>query len=59
MDFGPHSAFILAAYGAAALAVAALILWVVLDHRAQRRALAALEAQGIVRRSSRVAEDAC
>jgi heme exporter protein D len=58
MAFGPHGAFIVAAYGAGALALAALILWVVIDYRTQRRALASLEAQGIVRRSSRVAEDA-
>jgi heme exporter protein D len=58
MAFGPYGAFILAAYGAAAFALIAVILWIVLDYRAQRRALASLEAQGIVRRSSRVAEDA-
>ena len=47
---GSHAGFILAAYGAAAILVAALILWVVADHRTQRRALAALEAQGFTRR---------
>ena len=41
--FGPHSGFVLLAWAAAAAAVGALIVWVVLDHRAQRRALAALE----------------
>jgi heme exporter protein D len=48
---GPHASFILAAYGAAAVLVAALVVWVVADHRNQRKALAALEAQGITRRS--------
>jgi heme exporter protein D len=48
---GAHAAFIAAAYGVAAIIVMGLILWVVADHRAQRRALAALEGQGITRRS--------
>jgi heme exporter protein D len=56
MNLGPHATFILAAYGAAALALLSLVLWVWLDHRAQRRALDALEAKGITRRSARSAE---
>ena len=56
---GAHAGFILAAYGATAILVAALVFWVVADHRTQRRALAALEAQGITRRARPVgAEDA-
>ena len=58
MNLGPHATFILAAYGAAALALFSLVSWVWLDYRAQRRALEALEAQGITRRSARVAETA-
>jgi heme exporter protein D len=58
MTLGPHSTFILTAYGAAAVALLSLVLWVWLDYRAQRRALDALEAQGITRRSARVAETA-
>ena len=58
MDFGPHATFIVAAYGAAALAIVALVLWVWLDFRAQNRALEALEAQGVTRRAHRaLAED--
>jgi heme exporter protein D len=53
MDLGPHAVFIVASYGAAVLALAALVLWVWLDHRAQQRTLQALEAQGITRRSVR------
>jgi heme exporter protein D len=53
MDFGPHATFIFTAYGSAAIVLAALVLWVWLDYRAQRRALAALEAQGVTRRSAR------
>jgi len=48
---GPHGAYILAAYAATALIVAGLILAAVLDQRAQKRALADLEARGARRRS--------
>lgn len=50
-NLGPHAAFIWAAYGIALLVVLALVAWVALDHRAQRRQLAKLEAQGVTRRS--------
>jgi heme exporter protein D len=53
MDLGPHATFIVAAYGAAVLALLALVLWVWFDFRAQNRALKALEAQGVRRRSAR------
>lgn len=43
MNLGPHAAFILAAYGAAAVVLGALALWVTLDYRAQRRILDDLE----------------
>ncbi len=56
MELGPHAAFIVAAYGAAALIVAALIVWVLLDHRAQLRNLEALELRGVSRRSGRATE---
>ncbi|MER2605914.1 MAG: heme exporter protein CcmD [Siculibacillus sp.] len=49
--FGTHSGFIFAAYGLAVVVVVALFVWVGLDGRAQRRALADLEARGIHRRS--------
>ena len=55
-NLGPHAAFIAAAYAVAALVVAALIGWVALDHRAQRRKLASLEAHGVKRRSDRSIE---
>ena len=51
MELGPYAGFILAAYGIAALVVAALVAWVVIDHAAQRRVLRDLEARGISRRS--------
>lgn len=56
MSLGPHAVFILAAYGAVALIVAAMVAWVALDHRRQGRALAALEARGVTRRSERAGE---
>lgn len=52
MDLGPHTFFIVAAYGATAIIVGGLILRAVLDHRTQRRALAELEGRGLRRRSS-------
>ena len=56
MNLGPHADFILTAYGAAALIVAAMIAWVAIDHRRQARALADLEARGVTRRSERAGE---
>ena len=49
--FGNYGGFILASYGVTLLIVLLLILWVVIDGRAQARALAELEARGIHRRS--------
>lgn len=53
MNLGPHMTFIVSAYAIAALVVAAMIAWVMLDHRRQLRMLAELEARGITRRSER------
>jgi heme exporter protein D len=55
-DLGPHAAFIVAAYAVTALVFAGLIAWIVLDHRAQKRRLGALEARGVTRRSERPVE---
>ena len=52
MDLGPHAFFIIAAYAATALILAALALRAFLDHAAQRRALAELERRGARRRSA-------
>lgn len=48
-----HALFVTAAYAVSALAIAGLIGWIVLDGRARRRDLAALEASGLRRRSDR------
>ena len=50
-DLGPHAGFILASYAAVVVVLGGLILTIVLDHRAQKRALAALEQRGAGRRS--------
>ncbi|MGA2941407.1 MAG: heme exporter protein CcmD [Xanthobacteraceae bacterium] len=51
METMNHAGFIVASYAAATIVVVALIAWVMLDFRAQRRNLADLEARGITRRS--------
>jgi heme exporter protein D len=53
MDLGPHADFILAAYAASVVVIGALIAWVMLDHRAQKRILADFEARGMARKSER------
>ena len=50
---GQHWGYIVAAYGAAALVVAGLILRAVIDWRGQSAALARLEERGVSRRSAR------
>ncbi|HXX51056.1 MAG TPA: heme exporter protein CcmD [Xanthobacteraceae bacterium] len=52
MPQSQHIDFIAAAYAAGILVIAALITWVALDYRAQRRKLAELETQGVTRRSA-------
>ena len=44
MNLGTHAGFIIAAYAAAGTVIIALIVWIVADYRAQRRALAEFEA---------------
>lgn len=48
-----HDYYVAAAYGITALTLAATIGWIAIDHRARRRELAELEAQGVRRRSDR------
>jgi heme exporter protein D len=47
-----HLPFIAGAYAATFVVIGALVAWVILDFRAQRRALADLEARGLSRRSA-------
>ena len=51
IDLGPHALFIIAAYAGVAIVVAALIGWVAWSSANVKRRLAALEAQGVRRRS--------
>jgi heme exporter protein D len=53
VNMGPHAGFIIAAYAVATIVVMALIVWIIADHRAQRRMLADLEKHGVARRSDR------
>ncbi len=57
MSLGPYASFIVLSYAAAALVVAILIGWIVLDYRNQTRRLRDLERSGITRRSGRSAMD--
>ena len=57
MSLGPYASFIVTSYAAAALVVAILIGWIVLDYRNQTQRLRALEESGVVRRSGRGAVD--
>lgn len=47
---GPHGAYIVASYAAAALVLGGLSLAILADYRAQKRALAALEERGAGRK---------
>ncbi|EJM99846.1 heme exporter protein CcmD [Phyllobacterium sp. YR531] len=46
-----HTAFVLASYLSAAIALTGLIAWIFIDQRSQRNALRELEARGVRRRS--------
>ena len=52
---GPYAGFIILSYTAATLATLGLAVWVMLEHRRLKHALAALEARGLTRRSARAA----
>ncbi|MBR1293859.1 heme exporter protein CcmD [Bradyrhizobium ottawaense] len=58
MSLGPYASFIVTSYAAAALVVAILIGWIVLDYRNQTQRLRELDRSGITRRSGRSAMDA-
>ena len=47
-----HLPFIVGSYAAAFVVIAALVAWVMVDFRAQQRALADLESRGLTRRSA-------
>jgi heme exporter protein D len=47
-----HLAFVSIAYGATALTLLALVVWILIDQRARRAELHELEARGVRRRSA-------
>jgi heme exporter protein D len=47
-----HAVYVASAYGISAIVLAGLAAWIMLDQRARRRELAALEAAGVRRRSN-------
>jgi heme exporter protein D len=53
MDLGPHTAFVWASYGAVAVVLSLLVVWLVLDGRRQQRLIDELETRGVRRRSER------
>lgn len=57
MSLGPYASFIVMSYAAAALVIAILIGWVMLDYRSQTQRLRELEERGITRRSGRSAAE--
>ncbi|WP_431205700.1 heme exporter protein CcmD [Bradyrhizobium betae] len=57
MSLGPYASFIVTSYAAAALVVAVLVGWIVLDYRSQTRRLRELDRSGITRRSGRSATE--
>ncbi|MEP0519735.1 MAG: heme exporter protein CcmD [Hyphomicrobiales bacterium] len=48
-----HFGFIFASYLVTLVIIGAISIWLVLDYRAQKHALAALEARGVRRRSTK------
>jgi heme exporter protein D len=57
MSLGPYASFIVTSYAAAALVVAILIGWVIIDYRNQTQRLRELDRSGVTRRSGRSAVD--
>lgn len=51
LDLGPHAVYIIWAYVGVALVTVAIIAWVAWNSANVKRRLAALEAQGVRRRS--------
>jgi heme exporter protein D len=57
MSLGPYASFIVTSYAAAAIVVAILIGWVIIDYRNQTARLRELDRSGVTRRSGRRAMD--
>ncbi len=48
-----HIFFVSMAYGAAALALSALLIWIIADHSGRKKELAELDNSGVRRRSDK------
>ncbi len=48
-----HGGFVSASYAVTLVVISALILWIILDHRARKTELTALEQSGVKRRSDK------
>jgi heme exporter protein D len=57
MSLGPYAVFIITSYAAAAIVVAILIGWVIIDYRNQSQRLRELDRSGVTRRSGHSAVD--
>ncbi|MGV7215588.1 heme exporter protein CcmD [Bradyrhizobium sp. UFLA05-112] len=57
MALGPYASFIVTSYLAAAIVVAILIGWILIDYRNQTERLRELEKSGVIRRSGRSATE--
>ena len=53
MDLGPNAVFVWTAYGAVAVVLVTLLLWLIVDGTRQQRRLDRLDAEGVRRRSTR------
>jgi heme exporter protein D len=53
LGLGARAPFIIGSYAAAAVVLAALVIWLILDGRRQQRLLDEIEARGVRRRSAR------
>ena len=51
MSLGPYASFIVTSYLLVAGVVLALIAWIAIDYRRQKKRLRELDASGVVRRS--------
>lgn len=51
-----HLTFVLLSYGVSLVVLSGLVAWLLIDQRTQRAELQRLEAQGIRRRSQKIAE---
>ena len=53
MSLGPHAPFIVTSYLLVAAVITALIGWIAIDYRRQKRRLGEFDSMGVTRRSER------